>query len=437
MTLRVALIVSGAAVAAFAFLMDKLGLGQPGGFGSGQFILLVIGLLGALAGVLGKRIVGFYKGTAIVLLNTLLLFAILELLSIAAFRSGLIQPPHEARREAYLDLPYYESQDWSRTYWSEAYRAESYRYEPYVLWRHSPFQGEVVNINERGLRRTPGSQCGPDSYSVFTFGGSSMWGWGAPDRATIAAHLQRGLRVRLGRPVCVTNYGEDAYVSTQEVVALMRELQHESIPDAVVFYDGVNDVFSAYQTHRADAHLNVARIASKLEASEQPSLLSLGNLRLVALLRSIVTPSDPMAPPVTPLSVPAGADSGPERLASMVVQRYLGNYEIVQALARDRGFEAFFFWQPHLAVQGKNLTDAERAIRSELDPRLIRLTQLVYEKVRGASAGHERLYYIADALDTEESQVWIDAWGHITPPGNKRVASRMLEVLETELLGSS
>ncbi len=387
--------------------------------------------------MLGTRFVAFYKGTAIVLLNTLLLLAVLELLAIAAFRSGLIQPPHEARKEAYLDLAYYESQDWSATYWQEAYFAESYRYEPYLIWRHAPFQGEMVNISERGLRETPGSECGPGIYTVFTFGGSSMWGWGAPDWGTIAAHLQRGLSARLGKPVCVMNYGEDAYVSTQEVLALMRELQRAIVPDAVVFYDGVNDVYSAYQTRQADTHLDAAKIASKLEGPERPPLLSLGNLRLVALLRTIVAPSDPLAPPVAPPSGPTSDSPDARQLASRVADRYLGSYRIVQALAQDLGFQAFFFWQPHLAVEGKNFTESERAIRSKLEPRLIQFTQHVYERVAEAAADHERLSYIADALDAEESQVWIDAWGHITPYGNERVAARMLDVLEQYLLDSS
>ncbi len=71
-----------------------------------------------------------------------------------------------------------------------------------------------------------------------------------------------------------------------------------------------------------------------------------------------------------------------------------------------------------------------------MEPRLIQFTQLVYEKVADAAANHERLFYLADALDTEGSQVWIDAWGHITPDGNARVASRMVDVLETQLLAS-
>jgi hypothetical protein len=37
------------------------------------------------------------------------------------------------------------------------------------------------------------------------------------------------------------------WVSTQSVIMLLRQLQHGNIPDVVVFYDGVNDTYAAYQ----------------------------------------------------------------------------------------------------------------------------------------------------------------------------------------------
>lgn len=45
----------------------------------------------------------------------------------------------------------------------------------------------------------------------------------------------------------IINLGETSYVSIQDTILLLRLLQQGVRPDIVVFYDGVNDTFSAYQ----------------------------------------------------------------------------------------------------------------------------------------------------------------------------------------------
>jgi hypothetical protein len=71
---------------------------------------------------------------------------------------------------------------------------------------------------------------------------------GAPDWGTIPAYLQEELEERFNGAVCVVNYGEDGFASTQEVILLLIELQRGNVPDAVIFYDGVNDVTAADMT---------------------------------------------------------------------------------------------------------------------------------------------------------------------------------------------
>ena len=66
-------------------------------------------------------------------------------------------------------------------------------YYPYVGWRRAPFKGTTIEIDQNGIRVTPGADCSAKSFKVFTFGESSMWGTGSPDWGTIPAHLQRGL----------------------------------------------------------------------------------------------------------------------------------------------------------------------------------------------------------------------------------------------------
>ena len=146
--------------------------------------------------------------------------------------------------------------------WAPAYFADlsgfSVRWQPFVYWLGAPYQSRYLNIDENGVRQTFGA--GPwqrsqhDAIRIFTFGGSTMWGEGSRDDYTIASWLQRFIYQTPYR-VGITNLGQDAYVSTQEVLLLLEQLQKGNIPDIAVFYDGFNDSGSAMSSGTAGVTL--------------------------------------------------------------------------------------------------------------------------------------------------------------------------------------
>ncbi len=419
----------GGSLIIIAFLIDRLGYGDPGNFGVGQFLLVIVGLVVFLTGLLGKRIVNFYRGVALILLNTFVLLACLELGAIIVARSF-----QQVKSAEIQNLPYYAAQDWTQVYWQEAKLAENYAYEPYTIWRHRPFVGQTVNINQDGIRQTPGAECQVGAYKVFTFGGSTMLGWGSPDWGTIAAYLQTGLADRRKGPVCVVNLAEDGFVSTQSLVALMLQLQSGNIPDTVIFYDGVNDVLAAYESGQPGSHVTLAKIASKYENPEHPLIQWFKSSRQYALVENLVQKlqrngqeNGQRLPKYQTVEIDA------DYLADSVTEVYLSNYEIMGALAQEYGFEYFFFLQPHLAVDKKALTQEEQIIKSRMDPALARLAKAVYENIALAATNYENLWYIANVFDEEETQIWFDEWGHVTPEGNRLVAWEMLAVIESKL----
>ncbi len=79
---------------------------------------------------------------------------------------------------------------------------------------------------------------------IFAFGGSAIWGEGVRDDYTIPSWLQRFLDQTAYRTQ-ITNFGQEGYVSTQEMIVLFEQLQKGNIPDIVIFYDGFNDAGSA------------------------------------------------------------------------------------------------------------------------------------------------------------------------------------------------
>jgi hypothetical protein len=98
-------------------------------------------------------------------------------------------------------------------------------------------------VDEQGVLQTLNSHCNDaGSLKIWMFGDSVLWGTGIVDRDTIPSRLAR-LYTASGRSVCVKNFAEHSWVSTQELVELLLQLKHsDGPPDLVVFYDGTDEV---------------------------------------------------------------------------------------------------------------------------------------------------------------------------------------------------
>jgi len=377
-----------------------------------------------------QQIARVYRGTAILILNTILLAAGVEVAASFVLKLWSVRNPGDQQlvnpREK---IAYYRSRDWGAQYWHEHKLVDPQRYHPYVIWRRAPFQGRTINIGEHGTRVTPGANCSANSYKVFAFGGSTMWGTGSPDWGTIPAYLQAGLEALTGKPVCVVNFGETGYVSTQGVIQLILELQSGNVPHLVIFYDGVNDVYAAYQWGRP-THQNVKYIAARFENSEnRPSLadwIRASNAfqliqRAASKLRHDPTKGSNLLTYKT-----MGVDTA--GLSDSLVETYLSNYKIVDALAQKYGFKFLFFWQPNIAIGEKPLTSEEQEMRRRMDPALVELHGSVYGRVQQLGKKYKNLYYFGRIFDSLNSGIWIDPF-HVIPEGNQLVAQKILDVV--------
>jgi lysophospholipase L1-like esterase len=434
-TLRIALMVLGVLAIILSVALDWVGLSKPG-LGLGQVFLIVVGAGVLLVGALGRRVVALYRTTAILLLNTLLLFVAMELVATVILRAQdmrATQALEDPIVAAWEKLPYYAAQDWSTEYW-HAREMLGVRYHPYVLWRSAPLASRTLNVDADGLRRTTGTQCQPGAYRVFAFGGSTMWGLGAPDWGTIASYLQADLQPLVGgRPVCVTNFGQMGFVSTQGLIELERRLQMGDVPDLVVFYDGVNDVWAGYEFGVAGVHYRLRSIADQLEgsrtATEQPLVTWLKGSRsfqLLSLLVNRLRPQNATTPTwVTYQTMGISTDT----MGAAVTQAYLNNYKMVAALSRQYGFQFLFFCQPVICIGPKPLAPEEETMRLAMDPALVRLYEVVYGAVEQAGPEYPNLVDIARLLDAHPEALYFD-WGHLTPPGNALVAQKMAAVIQ-------
>lgn len=353
-----------------------------------------------------------YKSVAVIALNTVLLLVMIEAISSAglwAYDRFLIREDPQFNRPP-------ENSEWAEGF-NDEYKRKATRYEPYVIWKNQPFQGTHINIDSDGNRVTPNSKCEQNSYVVFMFGGSTTWGTGVPDWATVPAYFQKELASRITKPVCVKNFGQEAWVSTQNLIELVRHLQVNERPNLVVFYDGVND--STLNDGVAGSHDGASWLRDRLNPNQESRLLRdvaerTDSYRFLQLIRGAneskvdETPSDA------------------EALGEAVANVYLTNFRIVKNLAHDFNFEYAFFWQPNARWGNKPLTPEEKEFVQQEPVDLAMKT--AYTKVSNETKTNDHLFFIADVFDNTTSQVYIDPV-HLTPEGNAMIAKAMMDRL--------
>lgn len=412
---RTTLLIGAVALAA-ALLFDLLPGSSPG-FGTGQWLLVGLGLLLLGAAALGPRFPAAWRATALVSFNAVVLLVALELAARVIEHVRALLP--SAPTSAYA-LPFYEAQPWTDELNVESrFVNDAERYEPYAMWKRAPFDGRVMSVDQEGRRRTPGSDCAQATVRVFAFGGSTMFGLGSPDGGTIPAWLQ----ARLGTRACVVNFGELGFTSTQGVILLYRQLQRGWIPDVVIFYDGVNDVLAGSLYRQAGLHLDANRIAWLLQGGGSVGWRILSQSRLASLITGGRTEHLGDGGPgrfTVRRDLSAGA------VADSIAAVYFHNLRAVRALANEYGFGAAFFWQPTALTTHKALHPVEQRERDLVSAELAGLYAEVQQRVEAAAAGD--LYDLRGLFDDLSDGVFYD-WHHLTPDGNRLVADAMVSAL--------
>lgn len=240
---------------------------------------------------------------------------------------------------------------------------------PYVHWRAAPFAGRYINIGDDQLRRTAQAARSkmtavedkpPAKLTIWMFGGSVVWGWGARDEHTIPSELAREL-AETGHDVEVVNYGQIGYVSTQDVLTLYGALRRGGRPDVVVFFSGYNDLMAALQERVAGLPQNEhnrrtefnARLSGALAAETRNSAtmwLIRGLLRRAGLDK--VDARQRYGGPGQPTIDELGQD---------VLHSYAENVRLVEQMAPAFGFKVLYYWQPAAFWKKKTVGDERNA----------------------------------------------------------------------------
>ncbi len=317
----------------------------------------------------------------------------------------------------------YKGFDWSQQYFEDLQApGGGFAYSPFSLWRHVDKTSELINVKD-GYRVSWEPEPQPDipNFTIYLFGGSTAFCLGSPDDLTLASLLAKKLEAADDtRRYVVKNFGVAAFVSDNELHLLVDLLRRGKRPDAVVFYDGLNDI--QIKVSADHEHFFAAGFRENLfkplrlrwrEVARQLAYRS----HLVWYLTGYRQELRRVKPD----------QSSPETLhrrANAMLDDYVATTRIVAALGKEYGFRVRHFWQPSLYNTAKILTKEERSHPTTNE---VRIAHELTAEVAAETNLFERtgVVDIASSLDAVRESIFLDA-GHINPTGNAAVASAML-----------
>jgi hypothetical protein len=371
----------------------------------------------------GKALLRYLAGIIAISIGLLLL---LELAGWIFSPERYRQPPAvTADAWIYSDAIQRSDTVWMKEFVEEFCDSYNAYWVSYLYFRRYPFAGKHINIDSSGIRRTDQAALGSDTTRptrIFLLGGSTMWGTGARDSGTIPSALAREIAAdSVFGPAEVVNLGESGYVNTQDVLRLELELRKGNIPDIVILYDGVNDVYSSYQnggaglpqneSHRAEEFNLLKDYWRMMELGVKDFLGRTVTAGIVSSIREKMTvvPSPP--PPEL-------------NIVGEVIRMYRGNLETVDALSRQYGFRYAAYWQP--VVFTRHNPSLYEEGESEKQKQVRPLFLEAYRQVRQDSILQRNPHFhdISRIFDNVDMPVFLD-FCHISEPGNAIVARRM------------
>lgn len=297
-----------------------------------------------------SKLFRWYRDTALVTLSTLLMFLGFVLLSYAYYAipgKGVLPVYSKDFRPSALHRM---DKDQALTFFKEFDRLgqdETFIYQPWVGFSERVFHSARLNVDDTKplpTRRTVqnSSDGAKRPLIIWTFGGSTMFGWGVPDDETISSHLSAILSRNLpGRSVTVINQGHSYYFSSQEFALFEILLRRGDRCDAAVFMDGLNDSFP-YSLRDVPEFSDRMTVAMAKEQHLNPT--GAGYIKVspdfppVRLLLGIVRKIS--RKPASRSAQPPTLDISPD------VRTYQFNINGEAALGTLYGIKTLFFWQP-------------------------------------------------------------------------------------------
>jgi hypothetical protein len=345
--------------------------------------------------------------------NVLILFVIANVAYWAIPIVSLISKSFETPRPSTIDerqlLPNYAGVQWADQHFRELGQLTT-GYKSFIGWRRKQFKGQTIVVGGPYFQRRTVNDRSKGDREVYFFGGSTMWGTGAPDSETIPSQFAAitGMRVE--------NFGESAYVAHQGLAMLIQLLEDGHRPNLVIFYDGANEVdIKCRRVLTPTSYVLESRITSALE-TPKPNPLS-----FTYFLRPVISLADEIHSAIFPLHAPPDPSTydcnNDRQKAEAIAENLVRDWTLAKQLVESYGGEFIAALQP-VAFFSKTRLD-----HVELSPELEAQFRVVYPFILMKLARTQQFYDLTAVLDIDE-YVYID-FCHVSPNGNRRIAASL------------
>lgn len=322
-------------------------------------------------------------------------------------------------------------------WWIEESPQLEAEYHPLLSFIPKPLHTPNIEIDGQGVRKTVGNPTDTSAShtKIFIFGGSTVFGTNAKNEETIPSLISQTLNAE-NPEYEITNYGVSAYNSSQELAYLLLQLKQNNIPDVVVFYDGVNDLYSRYlYTYTPDNQSMYEDVMRKKLGNIWKFHVPLANQSLfdpqllmsqLALFTTRIKLIDYPLKLISSFGLGARmpndnlikfnhSASIPDETAKM----YAENVKMVRVLGAAYGFKTLFIWQPSIAT--KQLTDNEIEIQNSKTEaaNLYRETT-----TRVDSMNIPDFHNLSTIFSNDRRAVYLD-FVHVSAEGNKTIAEKI------------
>ena len=290
-----------------------------------------------------KKLAELYKITAITLLSTLILFTLSNLIcftwygikDLVFYKNFIVTKYKKPLENLYPGFTKKEMNQILDESWMRPHV-----YEPYTQFKERTFHGKYVNVHETGFRYVKDQGPWPpdkNNFNIFVFGGSTTFNYGLPDYQTIPSYLQELFREKVGsrdptfgKDVYVYNFCQGYYFSSQECIFLKKLLTSGYMPNAALFIDGLNEF---YQVN--DEPIYTEKLKSYFKG-KQGFILNIPIVRLISEVKTRKANDviDINNYKFNPLEI------------TTIINRYLINKKIIEAICKDFNIKSYFIWQP-------------------------------------------------------------------------------------------
>ena len=329
---------------------------------------------------------------------------------------------NEVDSRAFLEN--YKSYPWAAKHFQE-YKAMGTEYRDYIIWRRNSFDGETVKVNSEGIRNTTVKEdLLAEKGNYLFFGGSTMWGSGVSDEFTIPSMFSKEYKVNS------VNYGETAYVARQSMAMLVNQYAiggiNKSDVNTIVFYDGLNDVYSRCQSQL----FGVATMYEKnLRSTMRESSFGTSYLTWMHIINPAIEFIDKVKKKIAPLAKQYedhfDCASNDEK-AKKVAMQLIDVWRMSSSIASLYGDNFIAILQPVVHIGSPNISHLSE-LQSGQNLNIKKQYEAVYPYIKKfASAINNKDFKFLDFshVYNSDEQVYVD-FSHVSPQGSELIINEI------------